>query len=114
MFPHIMFAFSNVLDILFLFFHLSLTYMWVVLHEDQKLWSPIGCHLLVGGQVAGDVVMLLQQRQSVDGALVGEVWVVSRAENFNSNASLIQRATKHRSITTSTNQLPERRKKRII
>ena len=83
--------------------------MWVVLHEDQELWLSVGCHPLVGSQEAGDVDMLLQQRQTVDGALVGEVLPVGRAEEFDGHTALIKAATKYCTITSSTNQLPERR-----
>ena len=83
-----------------------LSYVWVVLHEDQELWPSVGRCPLICGQEAGDVVMLLQQRQAVDGALVGVVLPVGRAEEFDGHAALIETSAKHGAITTSTNQLP--------
>lgn len=80
--------------------------MWVELHEDQELWSPIGRRPLVGGQEAGDVVVLLQQWQAVDGTLVGVVLPVGGAEEFDGYAALAETAAKHGAITTPTNQLP--------
>ncbi len=80
--------------------------MWVELHEDQELWSSVCCRPLVGGQEASNVVMLLQQRQTVDGALVGVVLPVGWAEEFDGHAALVKTATKHCAVTTPTNQLP--------
>lgn len=51
--------------------------MWVELHEDQELRASVGRRPLVRGQEAGDVVVLLQQRQAVDGALVDVILPVS-------------------------------------
>lgn len=87
----------------------SVSYVGVVLHEDQELWLSVGRRPLVGGQEAGDVVVLLQQRQVVDGALVGEVLPVGRAEEFDGHAALIEAAAEHGAVTSSTNQLQERR-----
>lgn len=88
--------------------------MRVVLHEDQELWPAIACRPLVGCQETGHVVMLLQQRQAVDGALGGVVLPVGRSEEFNSYAALVKTATIHCAVTTSTNQLPERRTERFV
>ena len=80
--------------------------MGVVLHEDQELWPSVSRRPLVGGQEACDVVVLLQQRHAVDGALVGVVLPVGRAEEFDGHAALVKTATKHGAVTTPANQLP--------
>lgn len=79
------------------------TYVWVVLHEDQELRCS-----LVGRQEAGDVVVL-QQRQAVDGALVAVVLLIGRAEHFDGDAALVEAAAVDCAVMTSTNQLPEMR-----
>lgn len=49
------------------------SYMRIEVHDNEELWASIGRRPLVGAQEARDVVVLLQQRQAVDGALVGVV-----------------------------------------
>lgn len=49
------------------------SYIGVEVHNDEELGTPVRCCPLVCAQEAGDVVVLLQQRQAVDGALVGIV-----------------------------------------
>lgn len=90
------------------------SYMGVELHQDQELVLPVSCRPLVGTQEAGDVLVLLEQRQAVDGALVGEVLPVGRAEDFNGHEALLQRATEHGAVTASTNQLPETTTERLV
>ena len=85
------------------------SHVWIELHDDQELWLSVGCRPLIGSQEAADVVMLLQQREAVDRALVGKVLPVSRAEDFDGHAALVKTATKHYAVTPSTNQLSERR-----
>lgn len=90
------------------------SYMGVELHQDQELGLPVSCRPLVSAQEAGDVLVLLEQRQAVDGALVGEVLPVGRAEDFNGHEALLQRATEHGAVTASTNQLPETTTERLV
>lgn len=88
--------------------------MRVVLHEDQELQPAVARCPLVGRQEAGDVVVLLQQRQAVDGALGGVVLPVGRAEEFDCHAVLVKTAAIHRAVMTPTNQLPGRTTERFI
>lgn len=86
--------------------------MWVELHQDQELRPAVSRRPLVGRQEAGDVVVLLQQRQTVDGALVGVVLPVGRAEEFDRHAAFVKTASEHCAITTPTNQLPGKRRQK--
>lgn len=86
--------------------------MWVELHQDKELRPAVSRRPLVGRQEAGDVVVLLQQRQAVDGALVGVVLPVGRAEEFDRHAAFVKTASEHCAITTSTNQLPGKRRQK--
>lgn len=83
--------------------------MLVEVHQDQELSSSVGGGPFIGTQEAGDVVVLLEQRQAVDGALVDEVLPVGGAEDLDGHTALIQSSTEHDTVTTSTNQLPENR-----
>ena len=44
--------------------------MWIEVHDDEELGSSVSCFPLIGTQEAGNVIVLLQEWQAVDGALV--------------------------------------------
>lgn len=52
-------------------------YMLVELRQDQELCSSISCGPFISTQEAGNVVVLLDKWQAVDGTLVDEVLPVS-------------------------------------
>lgn len=80
--------------------------MRVVVHDQQVLSASFWARPLVGGDKPGNVVML-QQRQPVDGAFIEEVLAVGRGEHFHSHGPLIQRATVDGAISATPNQLKE-------
>lgn len=47
--------------------------MWVEVHDKEELKASIRCHPLNCAEETGDVVVLLQQWQTVDGSLIGVV-----------------------------------------
>lgn len=63
--------------------------MGVVVHDEQVLGAPLLARPLVGGHEPGDVVVL-QQRQPIDGALVQEVLAVGRGEHLHGDGPLVQ------------------------
>lgn len=78
--------------------------MWVILHDQQVLGAPLWARALVGGDEASDVVVL-QQRQAVDGALVEEVLAVADGENLHGDGLLFQGAAVHGAVPAASNQL---------
>lgn len=87
--------------------------MWVVLHDQQVLGASLRARALVGGDEAGDVVVL-QQRQAVDGALVEEVLAVADGENLHGDRLLVQGAAVHGAVPSTSDQLQEGAKERSI
>lgn len=85
---------------------LHTTYMWVVVHDQQVLSASLWACPLVGSHKPSDVVML-QQRQSVDGAFIEEVLAVGSSEHLHSHGSLIQRATVDSAVSATPNQLKD-------
>ena len=86
--------------------------MWVVVHDQQILCASLRACPLVGGNKPGDVVML-QQRQPVDGAFVEEVLAVGCGEHLHSHRPLVQRAAVDGAISATPNQLKEVKRKNI-
>jgi len=80
------------------------THVWVVVHDQQVLRAALGARALVGGDKVGDVVVL-QQRQPVDGALVVEVLPVGRGEHLHGHGPFVQRAAVHGAVSTAPDQL---------
>lgn len=80
--------------------------MWVVVHDQQVLGASFWTRPFVGGDEPGNVVML-QQRQPVDGALIEEVLAVGCGEHFDGHGPLIQRATVDGAVSATPNQLKE-------
>lgn len=78
--------------------------MRVVLHDQQVLHPPICCETLIANDKTSNVIML-QKRDSVDGALIHKVLPVGIGKNFYSNRAFIERSFVDRTIAPSTNQL---------
>lgn len=82
------------------------THMGVVVHDQQVLGPPLWTRPLVCGDEPGDVVVL-QQRQPVNGALIEEVLPIGCSEHLHSHRPLIQGATVDGAISATPNQLKE-------
>lgn len=80
--------------------------MGVVVHDQQVLRASLWARSLVGRHEPCDVIVL-QQRQAVDGALVEEVLPVGRGEHLYSDRPLIQRAAVNGSVSATPDQLKE-------
>lgn len=80
------------------------THVWVVVHHQQVLGAPLWARPLVSSNKAGDVVVL-KQRQPVDGTLVEEILPVGCSEHFNGYWPLIQRATVDGAVSPTANEL---------
>ncbi len=80
--------------------------MWVVIHDQQVLSASLWSRPLICGYEACDVVVL-QQRQPVDGAFVEEILAVGCSEHLHSHRPLIQRAAVDGAISATPNQLKE-------
>lgn len=78
--------------------------MWVVVHDQQVLGASLRARALIGGDKVADVVVL-QQRQAVDGALVEEVLPVGASEHLDSDGPLVQRAAVDGAVAAPPNQL---------
>ena len=80
--------------------------MWVVVH-DQQVFSPsFWARPLIGSNKSSDAVVL-QQRQTVDGAFVEEVLAIGCAEHLHGHGLLVQGAAVHGAIPAASNQLTE-------
>lgn len=78
----------------------------VEVHDDEELRSSIcGCPLL-GTEEAGHIGVLLQQRQAVDGALVGVGLSIGRTEELDGDTAVTEEPAEHCAVAASTNQLP--------
>lgn len=80
--------------------------MWVVVHDQQVLGASLWARPLVRRHKAGDVVVL-QQRQAVDGALVEEVLTVGGGEHLHRHGPLIQRAAVDGAVSATPDQLKD-------
>ena len=80
--------------------------MGVVVHDQQVFCASFRAGALVCGHKASDVVVL-QQRQPVDGAFVQEVLTVGRGEHLHGDRPLVQRATVHCAVPATANQLEQ-------
>lgn len=78
--------------------------MWVVVHHQQVLGAPLQARPLVGGHEAGDVVVL-QQRQPIDGTLVEEVLPVGRIEDLHRHGPLVQGAAVDGAVAPAADEL---------
>lgn len=78
----------------------------VEVHDDKELGPSVSGAPLLGAEEAGHVGVLLQQRQAVDGALVGEGLPIGRTEELDSDAAVAQEPAEHCAVAASTNQLP--------
>lgn len=78
--------------------------MWVVVHDQQVLGASLGACALIGGDKVADVVVL-QQRQAVDGALVQEVLPVGAGEHLDGHGPLVQRTTVDSAVAAPPDQL---------
>lgn len=85
--------------------------MWVVVHDHQVLGAALGARALVGGDEVADVVVL-QQRQAVDGALVEEVLPVGAGEHLDGHGPLVQRAAVDGAVAAAPNQLQRKGERR--
>lgn len=80
------------------------THVRVVVHHQQVLGAPFWARPLVSSNKAGDVVVL-EQRQPVDGTLVEEILPVGRSEDFHGYRPLIQRAAVDGAVSPTANEL---------
>lgn len=87
------------------------THVWVVVHDQQVLGAALGARALVGGDEVADVVVL-QQRQAVDGALVEEVLPVGAGEHLDGHGPLVQRAAVDGAVAATANQLQRKGERR--
>lgn len=78
----------------------------VEVHDDEELGPSITCGPLLGAEEASHVSMLLQQRQAVDGALVGKGLPIGRSEELDGDAPVGQEPPEHSAVAASANQLP--------
>lgn len=81
--------------------------MRAVVDDQQELCASLRACPLVGSNEVGYVVVL-QQRQPVDGAFIQEVLPVGCSEHLHSHRPLIQRATVHCAISATPYQLEEK------
>lgn len=82
------------------------THMWVVVHDQQVLSAPLRACPLVGSHKPGDVVML-QQRQPIDGAFIQEVLAVGCREHLHGHGPLVQRSAVDGAVSATPDQLKE-------
>lgn len=87
------------------------THVWVVVHDQQVLGAALGAGALVGRHEAGDVVVL-EQRQPVDGALVEEVLPVGGGEHLDGHGPLVQGAAVDGAVAAPSDQLEGEKKEK--
>lgn len=80
--------------------------MWVVVHDQQVLCASLRACPLVSSHKPGDVVVL-QQREPVNGAFIEEVLPVGRGEHLHSHGPLIQGAAVDGAVSAPPNQLKQ-------
>lgn len=83
--------------------------MWIVVQDQQVLCPPLRARPLIGRDEASNVIVL-QQRQAVDGALVDEVLPIGCGEHLHGDGALVQRAAVHGAVPAASDQLEGSRK----
>lgn len=78
--------------------------MWIVVQDQQIFCTSLWACPFIGSDEASDVIVL-QQRQAVDGALVDEVLTIGCGEHLHSDRPLVQGAAVHGAIPAASDQL---------
>lgn len=80
--------------------------MWVVVHDQQVFCSSFWTGPLISSNKSSNVIVF-QQWQTVDGALVEEVLAISCTKHLHGNRLLVQGAAVHGTVPATSNQLKD-------